>query len=59
MEESKDLHQAKTEIDNAIEMFENAMRTQVHQWVTVTDLLCLLYLMKDLEQKISGQKPVC
>lgn len=46
-------NQAKTEIDNAIEMFENAMKTQVHQWITTTDILCVLYLLKDLEKKIT------
>lgn len=54
MQENKDLSQVKTEIDNAIDMYENAAKVQVHQWLTTTDLLCALYLMKELEMKIES-----
>lgn len=57
MTDQKDLNQVKTEIDNAIEMYENAMRTQIHQWLTTTDLLCVLYLLKDMEMRISSLQP--
>ena len=54
MIDPKDLKQAKTEIENAIDMFENASRTQMHQWLTTTDLLCVLYLLRSLEMRLDA-----
>lgn len=37
-----DLKNVELLIDHTIEMFDNARKTQMHQWVTNADLLILL-----------------
>lgn len=40
------------EIDDAIQMYEKQMNTHsVPQWLTTTDALCFLYLLKSLINK--------
>lgn len=42
------LKQVKSKVTNAIEIYENAQKSKLDQWLIVNDLLAALYLVDDL-----------
>ena len=47
----------KEEIKNAIAMYEKVQQHQVHQWLTTTDLMCILYLLQSIANELDKEKP--